>query len=54
MRIISFIILLLSITINCIALEVILNPYKDIDYEQITVYDLNRYEDACSCDCYDF
>lgn len=50
MRLITFLILILSFTLNCIALEVILNPFQDIDYNAINSYPINE-NASCSCDC---
>ena len=40
--------MILSLVLNAIALEVILDPYADIDYGKISVYDLS----GCDCSCY--
>ena len=52
MKLITPLIILLSFTLNCIALEVILNPYEGIEYGN--KFDVYSYDDVCSCDCYDY
>jgi hypothetical protein len=37
-------------TLNVIALEVVLNPYDSIDYDSINSYPQNE----CSCNCSDY
>lgn len=49
MRILTLIIFYSSITINCIALEIILNPYESIDYSKINTYKIQNNENDCTC-----
>lgn len=39
----------MTFTLNCIALEVILNPYQEIDYDIVNSYP----NDSNNCTCYD-
>ena len=49
MRIWSLIFILITLSLNAYALQVILNPYQYINYDQIEVYDYN--EKGCNCEC---
>lgn len=46
MNLITFIFILMTLTLNAIALETILNPYENLEYDQINVYD---YQNDCEC-----
>jgi hypothetical protein len=47
--------ILISITVNALALEVVIDPYEDIDYEEINsytypiTYSSDDYEGECEC-----
>lgn len=51
MRLLTLLILILSFALNCIALDVILNPYQNIEYEEINSYQINAPNASCNCDC---
>ena len=50
MKLISLLFILLTLTLNAIAIDVIINPYNAIDYDSINAYPQNE----CSCNCNDF
>jgi hypothetical protein len=52
-RLFWFLFFLLSHVTYLIALEVITDPYKGIDYDKINVYNLRK-DDTQDCECYDF
>lgn len=39
----------ISLMLNAFALDVVLNPYEYLNYEEINVYDYT--EDPCECYC---
>lgn len=51
MKLFYMFLFILSLTFNALSLEVIINPYKDIDYDAITTY--NLHDDASDCTCYE-
>lgn len=51
MRLLTLLIIILSFTLNCIALEVIINPYENLDYDKINTY---NFEPIKECECYDY
>lgn len=52
MRLLTLLIIILSFALNCVAIDVILNPYENLDYEQINSY--NFREEKRECECYDY
>lgn len=50
MRLSVLIFTLITMTLNAIAIDVILNPYDNLDYENISVYDLSN-ESTNQDDC---
>jgi hypothetical protein len=51
MKLIVLVTLLTIFALQAYSLEVILNPYESIDYDNIQVYDINAPDAPCSCDC---
>ncbi len=48
MKLISLLFILFTLTLNAVALEVILNPYENITYDEIGAY---HYDIDCPCNC---
>lgn len=49
MKLIYLFIFLISLAFNALSLEVIINPYKDIDYDAITTYNIDSSANDCTC-----
>lgn len=39
----------LTLTLNAMAIDVILNPFENLDYDKINTYTFEE----CNCDCYE-
>ena len=50
MRLSALIFILITMTLNAIAIDVILNPYENIDYQNISVFELSN-ESTNKDDC---
>ena len=50
MKLISLLFILITFMLNAVALEVILNPYSELDYDTINSYS----NDSNDCTCYDY
>ena len=52
MRLLYMFIFLLSLTLNALSLDVIINPYSDIEYDEIKTYYIDQ-EQPQECECGD-
>ena len=44
----------LSLMLNAYSLDVVLNPFKHVDYDDIAVYDFTEDKDDCECNCAEY
>jgi hypothetical protein len=49
MRLIYLFIFLISLTLNALSLEIIINPYEGLDYDSINTYNLHDASNDCTC-----
>ena len=52
MRLIYLFIFLISLTLNALSLEIIINPYSDLEYDKINTYYIDQEkEETPECEC---
>lgn len=48
-----FVLILLAAAFEAFSLTTILDPYSELEYEEIQVYYIDQKPDGCTCECYE-